>query len=109
MIGPCSTPSETPARTSPGEAAPMSALTSFEITGPTTIYDPADLWIPVAPPALAARSAVKRAMDLAGSIGGLILLSPLLAVVGLLVWLESRGPVLFRQPPVGPKRPGVTL
>ncbi|WP_435011799.1 sugar transferase (plasmid) [Tundrisphaera lichenicola] len=52
-------------------------------------------------PALATRSTVKRAMDLVGAIGGLIFLAPLLALVGLLVRLESRGPILFRQPRVG--------
>jgi lipopolysaccharide/colanic/teichoic acid biosynthesis glycosyltransferase len=78
----------------------MSALTSFEIAAATGIRDSAELRTPIAP-ALAARSAAKRAMDLAGSIGGLILLSPLLALVGLLVRLESRGPILFRQPRMG--------
>jgi lipopolysaccharide/colanic/teichoic acid biosynthesis glycosyltransferase len=47
--------------------------------------------------ALAAQSAVKRAMDLVGAIGGLFFLSPLLLIVGLLVRWESRGPILFRQ------------
>ena len=78
----------------------MSALTSFEMPAATGVRDSAEFRIP-AVPALAARSVVKRAMDLAGSIGGLILLSPLLALVGLLVRLESRGPVLFRQPRMG--------
>jgi lipopolysaccharide/colanic/teichoic acid biosynthesis glycosyltransferase len=78
----------------------MSALTSFEIPVATGIRDSAELRTPIAP-ALAARSVAKRAMDLAGSIGGLLLLSPLLALVGLLVRLESRGPVLFRQPRMG--------
>ena len=79
----------------------MSALTSFEIPArrPESATRPS--FGSRSPPALAARSAVKRAMDLAGSIGGLILLSPLLALVGLLVRLESRGPVLFRQPRMG--------
>jgi lipopolysaccharide/colanic/teichoic acid biosynthesis glycosyltransferase len=78
----------------------MSALTSLEIPAATGICDSTESRVPVAP-ALAARSVVKRAMDLAGSIGGLILLSPLLLLVGLLVRLESRGPVLFRQPRMG--------
>jgi lipopolysaccharide/colanic/teichoic acid biosynthesis glycosyltransferase len=78
----------------------MSALTTFEISTPTGVCDSAESLAPIAP-ALAARSVVKRAMDLAGSIGGLILLSPLLVLIGLLVRLESRGPVLFRQPRMG--------
>ena len=48
-------------------------------------------------PAMAARSAVKRAMDIVGAIGGLLFLSPLMALVALLVRWESRGPILFRQ------------
>jgi lipopolysaccharide/colanic/teichoic acid biosynthesis glycosyltransferase len=52
-------------------------------------------------PTRAARSPVKRAMDVAGAFGGLVLLSPLLAIVAVAVWLESRGPVLFRQQRMG--------
>jgi lipopolysaccharide/colanic/teichoic acid biosynthesis glycosyltransferase len=80
----------------------MSALTSFEIPATPGVRESVEFRIPIAP-ALAARSAVKRSMDLAGSIGGLILLAPLLVLVGLLVRLESRGPVLFRQPRMGLK------
>jgi lipopolysaccharide/colanic/teichoic acid biosynthesis glycosyltransferase len=78
----------------------MSALTSFEIPAASGVRDSPELWTPIAP-ALAARSVIKRAMDLVGSIGGLILLAPLLVMVGLLVRLESRGPVLFRQSRMG--------
>ncbi len=49
----------------------------------------------------AVRSATKRAMDVAGALGGLILLAPVLALVALLVRLESRGPILFRQRRMG--------
>lgn len=40
---------------------------------------------------------VKRAMDLALTTLGLVVISPLLALIGLLVWREDRGPVLYRQ------------
>ena len=80
----------------------MSALTSFEIPATPGIRESVEFRIPIAP-ALAARSVVKRSMDLAGAIGGLILLAPLLAMIGLLVRLESRGPALFRQPRMGLK------
>jgi lipopolysaccharide/colanic/teichoic acid biosynthesis glycosyltransferase len=80
----------------------MSALSSCEIPAAPGVRESVEFRLPIAP-ALAARSAVKRSMDLVGSIGGLILLSPLLALVGLLVRLESRGPVLFRQPRMGLK------
>lgn len=44
---------------------------------------------------------VKRAMDLVISLTALILLMPLLLLVALCIKLESRGPVLFRQPRYG--------
>lgn len=44
---------------------------------------------------------VKRAMDIAGSILALILLSPLFLLLALLIKLNSRGPVFFRQKRVG--------
>jgi lipopolysaccharide/colanic/teichoic acid biosynthesis glycosyltransferase len=43
----------------------------------------------------------KRALDLAGSAGFLILFSPLFLVLGVLVKLESRGPVIFSQTRTG--------
>ena len=49
----------------------------------------------------AARSVAKRMLDVAGSLGGLLLLAPVLALVALLVRLDSRGPALFRQPRKG--------
>ena len=44
---------------------------------------------------------LKRGMDLAGSTIGLLLLSPLLALIALAVKLDSPGPVLFRQTRIG--------
>ena len=44
---------------------------------------------------------IKRALDIAGSSLGLLLLFPVLLVVSLVVKLTSRGPVLFRQTRVG--------
>ena len=49
----------------------------------------------------AARSVVKRTLDVIGSVGGLLLLAPVLALVALLIRLDSRGPILFRQPRKG--------
>jgi lipopolysaccharide/colanic/teichoic acid biosynthesis glycosyltransferase len=49
----------------------------------------------------AARSLVKRSMDLTGSFFGLLFLLPVLAVVALLIRLDSPGPILFRQRRVG--------
>jgi len=58
------------------------------------------LVVPVAPTLLSYRVA-KRSLDLAASLLGLILLSPILALVAIGVKLESRGPILFRQERLG--------
>lgn len=47
------------------------------------------------------RRAAKRIFDVVASALGLVLLSPILAVVAILVKLDSRGPVLFSQTRVG--------
>ncbi|MDW8325448.1 MAG: undecaprenyl-phosphate glucose phosphotransferase [Anaerolineales bacterium] len=44
---------------------------------------------------------VKRAIDLVGSLVGLILLSPLLMLLALLIKLDSKGPALFVQERMG--------
>ena len=44
---------------------------------------------------------MKRLFDIAVSILGLLLLSPLLCVVALVIKLDSRGPVFFRQERMG--------
>jgi exopolysaccharide biosynthesis polyprenyl glycosylphosphotransferase len=44
---------------------------------------------------------VKRAMDVAGSLAALILLSPLLALIAAAIKLTSKGPVIFKQGRVG--------
>jgi lipopolysaccharide/colanic/teichoic acid biosynthesis glycosyltransferase len=58
------------------------------------------LVVPIAPTPLGYRVA-KRSLDLAASIVGLLLASPILALVAIGVKLESRGPVLFRQERLG--------
>jgi lipopolysaccharide/colanic/teichoic acid biosynthesis glycosyltransferase len=45
----------------------------------------------------------KRAMDILGSVLGLMLLSPLFLVTGLLIKSVSKGPVFFRQERIGHK------
>jgi exopolysaccharide biosynthesis polyprenyl glycosylphosphotransferase len=47
------------------------------------------------------RGAAKRAFDLTIATVGLVVLAPLMGLVALLVKLDSRGPVLFRQNRVG--------
>jgi exopolysaccharide biosynthesis polyprenyl glycosylphosphotransferase len=44
---------------------------------------------------------VKRLVDIVGSIAGLLLSAPLIAVFGALVYLESPGPILYRQRRLG--------
>ena len=44
---------------------------------------------------------VKRAIDVVTSALALVLLSPVLALVALLIYLEDRGPLLYRQTRVG--------
>lgn len=39
----------------------------------------------------------KRCLDIVGSIVGLILSAPLIALFGTIVWLESRGPIFYKQ------------
>jgi exopolysaccharide biosynthesis polyprenyl glycosylphosphotransferase len=45
--------------------------------------------------------AIKRGVDLLGAGVGLLLLSPVMALAALAIKLDSRGPVLFRQPRMG--------
>jgi lipopolysaccharide/colanic/teichoic acid biosynthesis glycosyltransferase len=56
--------------------------------------------VPVSPTPTGYRFA-KRALDVIGSTIGLVLTSPVLALVALAVKLESPGPVLFRQQRLG--------
>jgi exopolysaccharide biosynthesis polyprenyl glycosylphosphotransferase len=44
---------------------------------------------------------VKRSLDVAGALLGIVLLAPLLAVIAVAIKLNSRGPVLFRQLRIG--------
>jgi lipopolysaccharide/colanic/teichoic acid biosynthesis glycosyltransferase len=58
------------------------------------------LVVPIAPTPLGYRVA-KRSLDLGAALLGLLLASPILALVAVAVKLESRGPVLFRQERLG--------
>src|SRR5215475_607258 len=49
------------------------------------------------PPLSQIQQTAKRIFDLTAAAAGLILLSPLLALVAIAIKLDSRGPVLFRQ------------
>jgi exopolysaccharide biosynthesis polyprenyl glycosylphosphotransferase len=45
----------------------------------------------------------KRLMDIVGSFAGLLLLSPLMVLTALAIRVNSRGPIVFRQPRLGMK------
>ena len=87
----------------------MSALTPMTLTTfdrppampeVATGFGPIGLLESIAP-GDSVRSSAKRVMDLVGSACGLILLVPVLLAVALLVKLETRGPILFRQRRMG--------
>jgi len=44
---------------------------------------------------------IKRSLDLAGALTGLIVSSPLILILGLLIRREAKGPVFFRQERIG--------
>ena len=44
---------------------------------------------------------LKRIIDIIGAVVGLIIASPILLVVGILIKLESKGPIVFSQIRVG--------
>ena len=69
-----------------------------------------EAFLQVAPLGLTRRQLVaKRAMDVTGATAALLLLAPVLALSGLLVWAQDRGPVLFRQERVGKDRESFEL
>jgi lipopolysaccharide/colanic/teichoic acid biosynthesis glycosyltransferase len=83
---------------------PMSLTTTYDrpSTRPEhSVASNADEFLSYIIPGQSARSTIKRTMDLVGAVGGLIFLSPLLALVALLIRLDSRGPILFRQQRMG--------
>jgi lipopolysaccharide/colanic/teichoic acid biosynthesis glycosyltransferase len=97
-------------KTNHGEFVSMSAFTpsSLPILNSTT-FDSASIaqdetqlqsTIPVQTDWLtldSLRLVVKRAVDIVGASVGLMLLSPVMLAIGLLIRLDSPGPVLFRQ------------
>ena len=87
----------------------MSALTPMTLSTyecPPTISSPlnetaTDAALVSSLRSTAARSVAKRLLDILGSSIGLLLLSPVLAVVAILIRRDSRGPILFRQERMG--------
>jgi lipopolysaccharide/colanic/teichoic acid biosynthesis glycosyltransferase len=87
----------------------MSALTPISLSTyerPATMAQTASVdssvgLLGVLAPSASARSLAKRAMDFAGSMLGLAVLSPVLLLLATLIRLDSRGPILFRQKRMG--------
>ena len=50
-----------------------------------------------------ANQIIKRTVDVIGSISGLILSAPIIAIFGAIVYLESPGPIFYRQTRMGRK------
>jgi lipopolysaccharide/colanic/teichoic acid biosynthesis glycosyltransferase len=69
---------------------------------PTTVWRHGQPLVQLTAASLRGQQAfVKRVIDALGSIAGLVVLSPLFAILGVLVKLDSRGSVFFRQDRVG--------
>src|SRR3989441_16561 len=69
---------------------------------PTTVWRRGQPLVQLTAPSLKGpQMIVKRALDLIGAVVGLILLSPILAILAVLVKLGSRGPAFFTQERVG--------
>ena len=76
----------------------------FEVIGPhTVVHDVEGLSLVGVPPVRLPRSSrlLKRTMDLAVALPGLLLLTPVLALVAIAIKLDSPGPVFFRQVRMG--------
>src|SRR5437016_1391551 len=82
----------------------LSVPRSVQIAGvhPTTVWRRGQALVEVTAPGHKGWQLVlKRAMDIAGATIGLVLLSPVFALLAVLVKLESAGPVFFQQERVG--------
>ena len=69
---------------------------------PTTVWRRGQPLVQLTAPSLRGPQLIaKRALDLIGAAIGVVVLSPVLAVLALLIKLDSRGPVFFTQARVG--------
>jgi exopolysaccharide biosynthesis polyprenyl glycosylphosphotransferase len=73
------------------------------IAAPTDVHTVEGLPLVGLPPPSLSRSSllIKRALDVAVSTLGLLFLAPLFVVIGILIKLDSEGPVFFRQRRMG--------
>ncbi len=76
----------------------------FEVIGPKvdihTVEGVSLIGLPPMRPSRSSR-AIKRSVDLVGASLMLVALAPVFAIVALLIKLDSKGPVFFRQPRLG--------
>src|SRR2546422_779041 len=82
----------------------LSVPRTVKIAGvhPTTVWRRGQPLVQLTAPSLKGPQLVlKRMLDLAGALFGLVLFSPLLVVLAALIRLDSRGPVFFTQDRVG--------
>ena len=80
---------------------PMDVLDHAVTVGRVEDLDGTPVYSLVSGPDRAIGLAVKRALDLAASIAGLVLLSPVFLVIALAIKLDGGGPILFRQRRLG--------
>jgi exopolysaccharide biosynthesis polyprenyl glycosylphosphotransferase len=76
----------------------------FEILGPSVVVDGVEGMSVLSlrgPSRTRASLALKRAIDIVGSLVGLVVLAPPLALIAVLIKLDSRGPVIFSQVRIG--------
>jgi exopolysaccharide biosynthesis polyprenyl glycosylphosphotransferase len=76
----------------------------FELVGPRlTVHAIEGLPLVGLPPVRASRTSrlIKRGIDLIGASVGLLVLSPVFALIALRIWRDSDGPIFFRQTRLG--------
>lgn len=73
-------------------ATTIDRLIRYDLVGPSTALDPRSRH---------AYATLKRAVDIVGSVIGIVLLSPVMLAVAALVKLTSPGPIIFRQRRLG--------
>ena len=79
----------------------------FEVIGHSVVVDEVEGMTVLSLRGLSrARSSlwIKRAIDICGAAVGLLLLGPVLAAIALAIKIDSRGPILFKQPRTGRDR-----
>ncbi len=82
----------------------LSVPRAVEIAGvhPNTVWRRGQPLVQLTAPSLKGpQLIVKRAVDIIGAAIGLVILSPVLALLGVIIKLDSRGPVFFRQERIG--------